>query len=190
MEESLFTADQLRILIVSVFSTLLSFYAPTSGLLISLCAMFAFNIFCGMRADGVSIKKCKNFSIKKFIQALRELILYLVIIEVIYTVMTQAGDVDAALIAVKSITYVFMYVYIQNAFKNLVTAYPKNLALRLVYHLVRFEFARAMPSHLQPIIDRLNKELKDEPDKAEKKKTDKKKKDTPEEAQKAEPDKE
>lgn len=79
--------------------------------------------------------------------------------------MKNCGDDQAAILAVKSLTYVFMYVYLQNAFRNLIIAYPRNLALRIIYHVIRFEFARAMPSHLQPIIDRLEKEFGDDPDK-------------------------
>ena len=65
-----------------------------------------------------------------------------------------------------------MYVYLQNAFRNLIVAYPKELALRIIYHVIRLEFARALPSHLQPIIERLEKEFGDDPDKI---KNDKKK---------------
>lgn len=52
-----------------------------------------------------------------------------------------------------------MYVYLQNAFRNLIIAYPKKMALRIVYHIIRLEFARALPSHLQPIIQRMDKEF-------------------------------
>ncbi|WP_236707617.1 hypothetical protein [Bacteroides cellulosilyticus] len=44
----------------------------------------AFNIWCGMRADGVSIVRCQNFKWSKFKNALAELLLYLVIIEVVF----------------------------------------------------------------------------------------------------------
>ena len=59
----------------------------------------------------------------------------------------------------KSVTYVFIYVYLQNSFKNLVKAYPKKMALRVIYHLLRFEFTRALPSYLKPIIERVEKEI-------------------------------
>nr|DAR11874.1 MAG TPA: hypothetical protein [Caudoviricetes sp.] len=32
--------------------------------------MFTFNIWAGMRADGVAIVRCKNFSFRKFKNAL------------------------------------------------------------------------------------------------------------------------
>lgn len=151
-------------------SPVLAYLTPTAGFMYALVIMFAFNIWAGMRADGVSVRHCKNFRFSKFKNALAELLLYVVIIHVIYSVMLQCGDDGAAMIVIKSITYVFMYVYLQNAFRNLIKAYPKEIALRIIYHVIRLEFTRVLPSHLQPIIDRLEKEFGDDPDKNNKKK--------------------
>ena len=153
--ERLFTLDQIRVICVSLFSSLLAYLTPTKGFLIALAVMFAFNIWCGMRADGVSIVRCQN----KFKNALAELLLYLVIIEVVFVFMDSIGDGDSSLIVIKTITYVFSYVYLQNAFKNLIVAYPKNKAFRIIYHLIRFEFKRAMPSHVQGVIERIENEI-------------------------------
>ena len=141
---------------------------PTKGFVLALVLTFAFNCFCGMRADGVSIARCKNFSFGKFKNALVEILLYLIIIEMVFTIMASCGDKQAALVTAKSITYVFIYVYVQNSFKNLVKAYPKKMALRVIYHLLRFEFARALPSYLKPIIERVEGEI-DKSDKQESK---------------------
>lgn len=124
----------------------------------ALVIMFAFNIWAGMRADGVSVRHCKRFSFHKFKNALAELLLYVVIIHVIYSVMLQCGDDGAAMIVIKSITYVFMYVYLQNAFRNLIKAYPKKIALRIIYHVIRLEFTRVLPGYWQPIIERYQRE--------------------------------
>ena len=124
----------------------------------ALIIMFAFNIWAGMRVDGVAIKNCKRFSFRKFKNALAELLLYVTIIHVIYSVMLQCGDNEAAMIVIKSLTYVFMYVYLQNAFRNLIVAYPKKIALRIIYHVIRLEFTRALPSYWQPIIERFQAE--------------------------------
>ena len=162
--------EQWRIIAISTVSPLFGYLTPTKGFVYALVVMFAFNIWAGMRADGVAIRNCKRFSFHKFKNALAELLLYVVIIHVIYSVMLQCGDDGAAMIVIKSLTYVFMYVYLQNAFRNLIIAYPQNLALRIIYHVIRLEFTRALPSHLQPIIDRLEKEFGDDPDKNNKKK--------------------
>lgn len=153
--------EQWRVIVVSTVSPVLGYLTPTNGFVYALVVMFAFNIWAGMRADGVAIVRCKNFSFPKFKNALCELLLYVVIIYVIYSVMWQCGDGVAAIIVIKSLTYVFMYVYLQNAFRNLIVAYPRELALRIIYHVIRLEFARALPSYWQPIIERFQKETDD-----------------------------
>lgn len=157
--ERLFSLDQIRIMGVSMFSSLLAYFTPTNGFLLALVLMFSFNVWCGMRSDGVSIIRCKNFSWGKFKNALFELVLYLVIIEVIFAFMKLVGDGESSLVVIKTITYVFSYVYLQNALKNLIKAYPKNRSFRIIYHLIRFEFKRAMPSHVQEVIDRIENEI-------------------------------
>lgn len=124
----------------------------------ALVIMFAFNIWAGMRADGVIIRRCKNFKFSKFKNALAELLLYVTIIHVIYSVMLQCGDNEAAKVVIKSLTYVFMYVYLQNAFRNLIKAYPTKVALRIIYHVIRLEFTRVLPGYWQPIIERYQRE--------------------------------
>lgn len=167
---NVFNLEQWRIIAISAVSPVLGFLTPTKGFVFALVMMFAFNIWAGMRADGVTIIRCENFSFRKFKNALLELFMYLFIMESIFVIMKNCGDDAAAVIVIKSLTYVFMYVYLQNAFRNLIIAYPRNLALRIIYHVIRLEFTRALPSHLQPIIDRLEKEFGDDPDKNNKKK--------------------
>lgn len=163
--DKLFTWEQCRMIFATLLSSVLAYLTPTAGFMYALIIMLTFNILAGMRADGVAIVRCKNFSFRKFKNALCEFLLYLFIVEAIFVIMKNCGDENAAVIVVKSLTYVFMYVYLQNAFRNLIIAYPRNLALRIIYHVIRLEFTRALPSHLQPIIDRLEKEFGDDPDK-------------------------
>lgn len=152
--------EQARLVFITTISPIVGALTPTMGFIYALLITFFFNIWAGMRADGVSIKRCVNFKFSKFRKALVELILYLVIIELIHGIIVSCGDYSAALVVVKSLTYVFLYVYIQNAFKNLIIAYPKNIALRIIYHCVRLEFTRMLPSYWKPIIERFENEIK------------------------------
>lgn len=160
--DKLFTWEQWRMIFATSLSPVLAYFTPTAGFMWALVIMFAFNIWAGMRADGVIIRRCKNFKFSKFKNALAELLLYVTIIYVIYSTMIQCGDSEAALIVIKSLTYVFMYVYLQNAFRNLIQAYPKKVALRIIYHVIRLEFTRALPSYWQPIIERYEKETEND----------------------------
>lgn len=153
-----FNWEQWRIITVSAVSPVLGYLTPTKGFVFALVIMFAFNIWAGMRADGVAIVRCKNFSFKKFKNALFELFLYLFIVESIFSIMKNCGDDKAAIVVVKSLTYVFMYVYLQNAFRNLIKAYPTKVALRIICHVIRLEFTRVLPGYWQPIIERYQRE--------------------------------
>lgn len=156
--ERIFNWEQWRIIAISTVSPLLGYVTPTKGFVYALVVMFAFNIWAGMRADGVAIVRCKNFSFRKFKNALCELLLYLFIVESIFVIMKNCGDDQAAIVVVKSLTYIFMYVYLQNAFRNLIVAYPRNLALRIIYHVIRLEFTRVLPGYWQPIIRKYQQE--------------------------------
>ncbi len=151
--------EHLRLLVISFCSPLLGYLTPTKGFIVALTIAFGFNIFAGLRADGISITCCENFRMRKFLHALTELGVYLVVLLNVFTVLRLCGDEDAAVFAVKSITYICIYVYMCNGLRNLIAAYPLSVALRVVYYIVRFEFTRAMPSHWKPIIERMGKEI-------------------------------
>jgi hypothetical protein len=142
----------------TALSAVIAFFTPASGFVYMLAVMFGFNIFCGMRADGITIVRCRNFSIRKFQGAAVEFFLYLATSLVIFTVMKLAGDESQSLILVKTVSYVYCYVYLQNGLKNLINAYPRSRGLRIVYHVVRFEFLKALPGHVAEIVERINRE--------------------------------
>lgn len=150
--------EHIRLIAVSLVSPLLAYITPTKGFVIALVIAFGANVICGMRADGISVTRCRNFSFRKFKNAVFELVMYLLIIQFVYAIMTALGDQKAALVAIKSLSYIFIYIYLQNSFKNLVKVYPKRMALRIIYHVIRLEFTRALPSHIQPVIDRVERE--------------------------------
>lgn len=151
--------SQIQQVAVTVASAILAWATPTEGFLLALVIAFGFNIFCGMQADGVSIIRCKNFSGSKFKNALVELLLYVFITYVMYGIMIGCNDDNESIFVIKMLTYIFCYVYIRNGFKNLVKAYPKNIAFRVIYYILRFEFAKALPSYWKPILERLDKEF-------------------------------
>ena len=141
---------------------IVGFFMPTKGFMLALVIMCGFNVWCGMRADGVSIINCKKFSLSKLAKALGELLLYVLIAEVIFSFMHLVGDSEQGLVVVKTMVYAFAYVYLQNGFKNLVQAYPKDKALRMIYHIIRFEFRKAMPSHISEVINKIEEEVDNE----------------------------
>ena len=98
------TQEQLRLMLVSAISPILAFLTPTSGFITALVFMFVFNIICGMRADGVSVsvRGIQRFTIFKFISALQEFLLYMMIIVVLFSAVTKMGDKDAAIMCINT----------------------------------------------------------------------------------------
>ena len=154
------TLDQARLFIVGGLSSMLAYFTPTMGFILALGLTFAFNVMAGMRADGITIIRCTNFSMKKFKEALIELLLYTSIVWLVFALMERMGDKDAAIITAKTITYICVYVYVCNGFKNLIKAYPTKKALRIIYYMLRLEFKRALPANVQAIVDRVDLEIK------------------------------
>lgn len=147
--------------IIPAISCVASFFIDTRGFIISLIVALAFNIWAGMRADGVSIIRCKNFKMSKFTDAVFQFLLYLVVLESLFAIFKFMGDVKLGIYTAKLITYIFLYTYVQNGCKNLCIAYPRNKALRIIYYVVRFEFMKATPSYVQELIDRIEREDKE-----------------------------
>lgn len=152
--------EQLRMIVVGCISALLAIVTPTRGFILALVLMCGWNIWCGMRADGVVIRTCKNFDKKKFRGALCELLLYLAIILILRSVMWLCGDGSESMYAVKTLAYIFMYVYLQHSFRNLTIAYPKNMAIWMIYLAIRLEFVKMMPSYLRPLLDQYDRHVK------------------------------
>lgn len=158
MLDRLITLEQSRLIVVSTISPVLAYYTATNSYIYALTIVFGFNIWAGMRADGVAIKRCQNFKFSKFKNALSEFFLYIAIIYVVYSVMSLQGDKDVSLLVVKTLSYIFEYVYLQNAFRNLVIAYPRRMVFHIIYHVIRLEFTRAMPENVREIIERYERE--------------------------------
>ena len=106
---NLLDSSQIRQIVVTISSAILAFATPTEGFVLALVIAFGFNIFCGMRADGVSVVRCKNFSASKFVNAILEMLLYLTIDYVIYGIMIGCNDGNEALFVIKMLTYIFCY---------------------------------------------------------------------------------
>lgn len=160
MMNSILNYEQLRLIVVGAMSSLLAIITPTKGFIVALILMAGFNIWAGMRADGVVIMTCKNFDKKKFRGALWELLLYTAIILLVRAVMWLCGDDSESMYAVKTLVYIFLYVYLQHSFRNLTIAYPTNMTLWIIYLFIRLEFVKMLPSNLKPLLEQYDKHIK------------------------------
>lgn len=146
--------EHLKYIWSTLIGGLFAYLSPTNGAMIALIVTFIFNILCGMQADGVTIIRCKNFSMKKITEAVFQLLMISILIQTLFVAMEHMGDKTESLFLIKTITYVFAYAYIINGLKNLIIAYPKNLAFKLIYHVLRFEFKKMLPNGAHEIIEK------------------------------------
>lgn len=148
-----FMPEQIRAICTLIASTLAAIVSPTASMMTALTIACMFNIWAGMRADGVSIITCRNFVWAKFSRAMAEFVMILVVIELVRGIMYLCGDADASIYPVKVLTYAISIYYTQNGMKNLVKAYPKSKALWVLYLFIRFEWKKALPSNVSEKID-------------------------------------
>lgn len=138
------TIEKIRLLVTVVFGMITGAVASTGGLVFALSLAWIFNMWCGMRADGITIITCKNFSWGKFLRAVTEFILLLCILELIAIITYVCGDPDIGFFACKTLNYAFIVMYLENSLKNLTKAYPKNKKIWIVYLFIRLDFKRIL----------------------------------------------
>ncbi|MBR2184727.1 MAG: hypothetical protein IJ897_04805 [Prevotella sp.] len=125
-----------------IATTVLAAFTPTVGFLTAIIIGWGANVWCGMRADGVTLFSCHNFSWKKFLVALAELLMYLSVMEVVSLIGHQMGDDEEVRYACKTMSYFIIYCYGVNSLRNLCKVYPNSEALWLIYVFVRMDFRR------------------------------------------------
>lgn len=131
---------------------------PTANFVLVTCLACMFNLWCGMRADGVTNIRCKNFSWKKFRYALAELAIFLLVMELISLLVHLMGDASASIYMCKIIAYCISYCYIDNGLKNICKAYPTSKGLWMVYLIVHLDFKRILK--IEELINRYEEHLK------------------------------
>lgn len=157
--ERILNTELLRHLVVSIGAAIISYFTPTHGFITALTLAFAFNIFCGIQADKVEHRHDKGvFKFAKVWKALLEYVIYIGIMHGVYQVMHNMGDSKEGIMVAKIITYILLYGYAVNCFKNLIVAYPTNTTIRTLYHLMRLEFKRILPASISDSYDRAEQE--------------------------------
>lgn len=122
--------------------TLLAAITPTGNFVVAVIIACFINLWCGMRADGVTNIRCTNFSWKKFKYALAEMMCFFLVLETMAVVCYLMGDKEMGFYACKVAAYCIVYCYVDNSLKNLCKAYPRSRGLWYVYLFVHLDFKR------------------------------------------------
>ncbi len=121
-------------LFVTAFISVLS---PVQNVLILLFIAFLFNIATGIIAD-VHVNKAK-FSLKKAFNAITQLTFYATCVVFLDYGARLLGEPGIGVTAVKWMTYIVVYFYLTNIFRNARLVYPKNATINFIYELLSTE---------------------------------------------------
>lgn len=155
--------DKLQALFVTIVGILSAFFESTTTFVYALVIAFSFNILAGFRADEVKFKMWRlvNFKGSKLKDSLAELLLIFsttYILKLLIELMKENGNMVSAFV-VQVLIGVAVYYYFRNALRNLSYAYPKSIWLRVVYHLISFQFKKFIPENISKAMDEAEHEI-------------------------------
>ena len=120
-----------------LLTALFSVFSPVKHALIFLMIAFMFNIISGIITD-VHVNRAP-FSLKKAFNAFTQLLFYAVCVVFLDYGARLMGDADIGITAVKWLTYIVVYFYLANIFRNARLVYPKSAAINFIYDLLSTE---------------------------------------------------
>lgn len=129
--------EKIKELFWLVISALSSVLMPVKETLILLFITFVFNIITGIITD-VHVNKAK-FNLKKAFDAISQLTFYATCVVFLNYGASLINEQQIGVIAVKWLTYIVVYFYLTNIFKNAKQLYPKNQAISFIYELLSTE---------------------------------------------------
>lgn len=129
--------EKIKELFWLIIGTLSSVLMPVRETLIFLFISFVFNIFTGIVTD-IHVNKAK-FNLKKAFSSISQLTFYATCVVFLNYGTSLIGEENIGVIAVKWLTYIVVYFYLTNIFKNARQVYPNNLAINFIYELLSTE---------------------------------------------------
>ena len=129
--------ERLKELFWLIIGAMSSVLMPVRETLILLFVSFVFNIITGIITD-VHVNKAK-FNLKKAFNAVSQLTFYATCVVFLNYGTTLINEENIGLVAVKWLTYIVVYFYLTNIFKNARQLYPGNQAINFIYELLSTE---------------------------------------------------
>lgn len=120
-----------------VITALLTVIDPVKNVLVFLLIAFLFNIVMGIVAD-IHVNKA-SFRINKAFNAFAQLFFYGCCAVFFDFGPRLMGDAEIGETAVKWLTYIVIYFYATNIFKNATSVWPRNKAIKFIYELLSTE---------------------------------------------------
>lgn len=120
-----------------IVTALSAVFDPVENVLKLLFIAFIFNIFTGIIAD-VHVNKA-SFSLKKAFNAVTQLLFYMACVVFLDYGSKLIEEQAIGAISVKWLTYIVVYFYLTNIFRNASLVYPSNQAILFIYELLSTE---------------------------------------------------
>lgn len=134
-----------------VVTMLVSVLTPVKNVLLLLFVAFIFNVISGLAADVHANKK--GFDLKKAFTAIKQLLFYFTLVVFIDFGSRLMNDLSISEYGVKWITYIVVYFYLTNIFRNAAIVYPKNEAIKFMYDVLTTEIFQMLKSKFNAIKD-------------------------------------
>lgn len=120
-----------------IIAGLVSILTPVQNVLILLFSAFLFNVIIGIFTD-VNVNKAK-FQLKKAFTAVTQLAFYAACVIFLDKGARLLDEPDIAVTSVKWMTYIVIYFYLTNIFRNAHLLFPKSPGINFIYELLSTE---------------------------------------------------
>lgn len=134
--------ENIKALLVGTLSALAAYLSPISSIMFSILYVFLLNFVFGY-LTGMSTGE--RFSFKKAFHTVKEVCAYYLILVSIFIIGERMGDGKAALQAITTITYAFIYFYAVNIMRNLSLLFKDSRSLAFIYYVISFEVIKRVP---------------------------------------------
>lgn len=134
--------ENIKALLVGTLSALAAYLSPISSVIFSVLYVFILNFACGYLAGMANGEK---FAWKKAFSTVKEVAVYYMILVSIFIVGERMGDDGAALQAITTITYAFIYFYAVNILRNLASIFKNSRSINFIYYVISFEVIKKIP---------------------------------------------
>ena len=151
--------DIIKLFLATCVCSLLAYLQPVYDELFVLLFVFFSDMFLAILTD-LTVNR-NSFKPKKFLTAFFYLAVYLGIVASVFIIGERMGDEQEALFVDKMITYVFIYFYSINIFKNLRMLIPNSKAIEFLDFTFGLEFTKRTPN----LDEWMRREKKDDPQK-------------------------
>ena len=135
--------EDLKTIIIVSLSSLMAYLSPINGILFAVTFAFVLNFMVGY-TTGMRVNK-ESFDLKKAFSCIKEACVFFVIVASVYTIGEHLNNSNEALTSISIVTYVVLYFYAVNVFKNLRRLFPRSQWIAFCYWLISFEFVKKVP---------------------------------------------